>query len=207
MSVFIAVEGIDGAGKGHAMMRLQEYIMGKSKRYDHLLLTREPTFGPVGRQIRGLLATEKDPYADARKFAGLYAKDREWHVNEHINPALAKGYVVLCDRYKYSSVAFQQTQGLTFTEVLELNKSFPAPDVTFILDLPAGQAMQRLQSRDGSNEKFEEINFMETLRQKYLQLPKLLPNDNLVVIDASKDKENVFQQLKQELEKRRILPY
>ena len=205
--VFIAIEGLDGAGKGFVMMRLQEFIMGKSKKYDHLLLTREPTYGPVGREIRALLAKEKDAFKDGRKFAELYSKDRAWHVKEHIQPALDKGYVVLCDRYKYSTIAFQQTQGLSFKEVFDLNKDFPAPDLTILLDLPAKEALQRISARDGKNEKFEDEKFMEKLRGKYLQLPMLLPDDNLVVIDASKDKETVFSQVKEKLEESGVLPY
>ena len=205
--IFIAIEGLDGAGKGFVMMRLQEYIMGKSKRYDHLLLTREPTFGPIGRQIRELLAKEKDAFKDGKKFAELYSKDREWHVKEHIQPALDKGYVVLCDRYKYSTIAFQQTQGLSFDEVYALNKNFPIPDLTFILDLPPKTALERIHQRNDGRDKFEDQAFMEKLRGKYLELPKLLPKNNLVLIDSSKDKESVFRQVKEKLEEKKVLPY
>lgn len=207
--IFIVVEGIDGSGKGFAMMKLQEYIMGRSKKYDHLLLTREPTHGRFGQKIREILRSEKDPYAGARRCLELYADDRREHLRNHIEPALAKGYVVLCDRYKYSTIAFQQAQGISLGEVMSSQQSMRSPDLMILLDLPAKVGLERVQQRDGAdnNEKFEQLEFAEKVRQNYLDAAKLFPNEKIAVVDASKSKEEVWQQMKEALEKSGVLPY
>lgn len=205
--IFIVVEGIDGAGKGYVMMRLQEYIMGRSKKYDHLLLTREPTNYVAGSKLREILATETDPIANSRKIMELFVEDRKHHVEKEILPALEKGYVVLCDRYKYSTMAFQTAQGLPLQECIDANKEFPAPDLVILLDLSAKQALWRIQMRDGAKiDKFENQEFMEKVRQNYLKIAKTL-DDKIVVLDATKDKEGVFAQVKEAVEKSGILPY
>ncbi len=203
--IFIVVEGIDGAGKGYAMMRLQEYITGNSKKYDYILLTREPTNSLLGRELREILASESDPMAKSRKCLELFISDRKQHVEKHILPALQKGYVVLCDRYKYSTMAFQAAQGLPLEELIEVQKSFPTPDLVFLLDLPVEKAFARMSDRK-KNEKFENVEFSKKVRRNYLEIAKKL-SDPIVVIDASKEKEAVFQQLKEELEKSGVLPY
>ncbi|MFH1246835.1 MAG: dTMP kinase, partial [Candidatus Micrarchaeota archaeon] len=185
--VFIVVEGIDGSGKGYAMMRLQEYITGKSKKYDHVLLTREPTNSLDGQKLREILASEKDSQSSARQCMELFIKDRTNHVENDIKPALEKGYVVLCDRYKYSTMAFQASQGIPLEELIAAQTHLPAPDLVFLLDLPIDAAFQRMSSRDGK-EKFENKEFSEKVRENYLKLTKILP-DPIVVIDASKSKE------------------
>lgn len=207
--IFIAIEGMDGSGKGYAMMRLQEYIMGKSKKYDHLLLTREPTYGQYGIQIREMLKKQTDPYKDAKRMLELYVADRKNHLEQHILPALSRGYIVLCDRYKYSTYAFQQAQGIPFEEIEKAHEGIASPDITFILDLPAAQAVARLRYRDWKtkNEKFENEEFMTKLQEKYLELPIRLPKDKIVIIDASVEKEEMFTQIREELEKSGILPY
>ena len=203
--LYIVEEGIDGAGKGYAMMRLQEYIMGKSKKYDHVLLTREPTNSLDGQKLRDILANERDSQASARKCMELFIKDRTQHMQNHIAPALEKGYVVLCDRYKYSTMAFQHGQGIPLEELIKAQGHLPAPDLVFLLDLPVEIASQRMSSRDGK-EKFENKEFSEKVRQNYLNIAATLP-DPIIVIDASKSKEEVFEQLRDKLEKSDVLPY
>ncbi len=203
--VFIAIEGIDGAGKGYAMMRLQEYIMGKSKKYDHVLLTRNPTNSLDGQKLREILATERDSQSSARQCMELFIRDRTQHMENHIKPALEKGYVVLCDRYKYSTMAFQASQGIPLEELIKAQSHLPTPDLVFLLDLPVEIAGQRMSNRDGK-EKFENKEFSEKVRQNYLHLAKTLP-DPIIVIDSSKSREEVFTQMQQALEKSGVLPY
>ncbi|MBI4406756.1 dTMP kinase [Candidatus Micrarchaeota archaeon] len=203
--IFIAVEGIDGAGKGYAMLCLQEYITGRSKKYDHVLLTREPTNSLDGQKLREILATEKDAGKGSRQCMELFIKDRTQHMEKHIKPALEKGYVVLTDRYKYSTMAFQAAQGIPLEELIKAQAHLPAPDLVFLLDLPVELAFQRMSERD-ANEKFEHREFSEKVRQNYLKLVKILP-DPIVVIDSSKTKQEVFAQIKKAIHKSSVLPY
>ena len=205
--IFIVIEGIDGAGKGYVMMRLQEYIMGRSKKYDNLLLTREPTNKVEGQKLREMLANESDPLANARKTLEFFVADRKKHLEEDILPALEKGYVVLCDRYKHSTMAFQTAQGLPMQECIDANKDFPAPDLVILLDLPSKQALWRIHERDGRRrDKFENEQFMEKVRQNYLEIAKTSA-DKFAIIDASKDKSVVFARVQKAVEKSGIMPY
>lgn len=205
--VFIVVDGVDGAGKGYAMMRLQEFVMGRSKKYDYLLLTREPTNGAYGKKIRGRLAEEKDAKAHAAEFLDLYVKDRREHLERHVLPALEKGYVVLCDRYKYSTVAFQHAQGLSIGEVVKAHEGLKVPDLALILDVPFDVARSRMGGR--GNDKFDDADrgFHEKVRKTYLEMPEIFPNEKIAVIDASKSKEDVAKALFEAVEKSGVLPY
>ena len=106
--------------------------------------------------------------------------------------------IVLCDRYYYSTIAFQAVQGLDMGTLIEKNKNFLKPDVAFIMDLSPEIALERIKRRE--MEKFENIDFMRSLRGRFLQLPKIL-KDNIKIIDASKEADEVFEDIKKEVDK------
>jgi len=106
--------------------------------------------------------------------------------------------IVISDRYYYSTIAFQATQGLDIKILVELNKEFLEPDIAFILDVKPEIALERIKTR--KKEKFEQIEFMNKLREKFLELPKFL-NDNIKIIDASKDMNEVFENMREEVNK------
>ena len=198
-NLFIVVDGIDGSGKSEMVKSLHNYLFSKSKDY-RILTTREPSNGKYGRQIRSILERDKNPKTNALKLFELFISDREEHVNNTIIPFLKKKdgiNIILCDRYYYSTIAFQSMQGLDIKMLIEKNKRFPKPDMAFIMDLNPETALERIKSR--KKEKFEQIEFMNRLRKKFLELPKLL-NDNIKVIDSSRDKETVFEAVKKEID-------
>ena len=84
---------------------------------------------------------------------------------------------------------------------MNANKGFEKPDVAFILDLPPETALERISKSRNQKEKFEQLEFMKKLRKNFLQLPELLKEDTIRIIDASKGKEEVFKQLKEEMDK------
>ncbi len=191
--LFIVLEGIDGSGKGEMIKRLEVFL--KEKGHD-VIVTREPTDSQYGKQIRKILAEEKDPKANAQKCFELYVKDREEHVKE-IEKWLEQGNIVICDRYYYSTIAYQNAQGIDVEELIAANIEFRTPDLTLILDLPPEVSLERI-SKARAIEKFEKIEFMKTLRQNFLDLKNKL-DDNIKIIDASKTKEEVFEQIKKEI--------
>jgi len=133
----------------------------------------------------------------------LFIKDREEHVNETIMPFLKKSNghevnIVICDRYYYSTIAFQTTQGLDLIMLVEKNLNFPKPDIAFIMDISPEIALERIKERE--REKFEQLNFMNELRSNFLELNDTL-EDNLKIIDASKDINVVFEEIKKEVDK------
>ena len=197
---FIVVDGIDGSGKSEMVKLLHNYLYSKSKDYG-ILTTREPTNGKYGRQIRAILERDKNPKTNALKIFELFVSDREEHVNNTILPFLKKKdgiNIILCDRYYYSTIAFQSMQGLDIKMLIEKNKRFPKPDIAFIMDLSPETALERIKGR--KKEKFEQIEFMNRLRRKFLELPRLL-KDNMEIIDSSQDKETVFEAIKKEMNK------
>lgn len=199
-SIFIVFDGLDGSGKGEMIKRLKDYLAKKDNNLK-ILITKEPTDGQYGRQIKEILKEEKDPILGAEKCLTLFVKDRQEHLEKEINPFLKKdNSVVVCDRYYYSTIAFQHTQGIDVEEVIFQNMTFRTPDIAFILDLAAETAVQRIHKRGLQKEKFEELSFMKELRQNFLNLKKEL-SDNIKIIDASKSEDAVFNQIKKEIDK------
>ena len=200
-SLFIVLDGMDGSGKSEMVKLLHNYIFSKSKSY-RILTTREPTSGRYGKEIRKILASDKYPKENAEKLLGLFIKDRQEHVNDSIIPFLKKSNgdvnIVLCDRYYYSTIAFQAVQGLDMKMLIEKNKKFLKPDIAFIMDLKPEIALERIKKR--KKEKFENIDFMKKLRKKFLELPGIL-GDNIKIVDASKDADEVFGNIRKEIDK------
>ena len=82
--------------------------------------------------------------------------------------------------------------------LVEINKEFLKPDIAFIMDIKPKIALERIKSRE--KEKFENIKFMNKLREKFLEMPKLL-NDNIKIIDASRDADSVFDDIRKEVDR------
>lgn len=195
--LFIVVDGIDGSGKTELIKMLHNYLFSKHKKYC-ILTTREPTNGRYGKQIRKILIEEKNPKSNSKKLMKLFIKDREEHFKNTIEPFLRKTNkhglnIVLCDRYYYSTIAFQGAQGLDIQELIAKNSSFRKPDIAFILDVEPSIALERIKHR--KKEKFEQFNFMKNIRKNFLKLPKLL-DDNIKIIDSSKTLNEVFEDVR-----------
>lgn len=201
-NLFIVLDGMDGSGKSTQIGKLHEYLFKKDKSI-RILTTREPTFGSYGKKIRQMLSSQKDPYSSSSELLDLYVKDREDHLKHLIEPFMQSRdeniSIVLCDRYYYSTIAYQSAQGVDEKEAIEKNKNFLKPDLALIFDLDPGTALQRI-SKDRNIEKFEKKEFMEKLRQNFLNL-KQLPDENLFYVDASKNTEEIFEQIRLELDK------
>jgi len=193
-NLFIVFDGIDGCGKGTMIKKLHNFLFDNKKL--RILTTREPTYGKYGLEIRKILKEEKDPYAGAEKCLELYTKDRKEHVENVIKPFLnfesgENINIILCDRYYHSTYVFQQAQGIAFGKIHELQKEFPRPDFTFILDVDPEIALERISKSRDSYEKFEKLEFMKKIRNYFLELKERL-DENIIVVDASKSKEEVF---------------
>lgn len=196
--IFIVLDGLDGSGKSSMVEMLREYISSKNKY--NILVTREPTDGRYGSQIRKILAEEKEPNGHGEKMLELFIQDRQEHLESLIVPFLVKGKknIVICDRYYYSTIAFQSTQGIDMQTVIDKNKNFLKPDITFIMDIEPEAALERIKDR--KKEKFEQLEFMKGLRKRFLELPNIL-KDNIKVINASKSQKEIFEEIMEEVDK------
>ena len=200
--LFIVIDGIDGSGKSETIKMLHNYLFSKNKTF-RILTTREPTNGNYGKQIRKMLSKEKNPKSNSKKLMGLFLKDRREHLKYTIEPFLKMSNdneinIVLCDRYYYSTIAFQGAQGLDMNELVKKNKNFRKPDIAFILDVEPSLALKRIEYR--KKEKFEQLEFMKKIRANFLKLPKLL-KDKIKIIDSSKSLKNAFISVRKEIDK------
>ena len=200
--IFIVIDGIDGSGKTEVVKVLHNYLFTKHKKY-RILTTREPTHGIYGKKVREILKKEKDPKKNGKKLTELVLKDRKEHLKNSLEPFLKHSNkhernVVICDRYYYSTIAFQGAQGLPIKELIAKNKKFRKPDIAFILDVKPSVALKRIEYRE--KEKFEQLDFMKKIRKNFLALPKLL-DDNIKIINASQPLKNVFENIRKEVDK------
>ncbi len=201
-SLFIVVDGIDGSGKSEIVKMLHNYLFSKNKKF-RILTTREPTNGTYGRQIRSMLEQENDPLSGGSKLIDLFIKDRQEHLRNTIEPFLNNQNddemnIVLCDRYYYSTIAFQGAQGFNLDELIEKSIQFKKPDVAFILDAAPSLALKRIEHR--KKEKFEQLEFMSKIRNIFLDLPELM-EENIIIVDSNRPLREVFEKIKKEVDR------
>ena len=162
----IALEGLDGVGKTTQARLVAQYLgnLGLS-----VILTREPTNGPVGLKIRRLIAHGRQGLTPAAEL-DLFVADRREHVDNIIKPALAEGKIVITDRYYFSSLAYQGALGLDPRDILRRHQDFaPPPDLVIILELPLTEISRRLQQR-GLPTSFEKIDYLAKVAAIFEQL-------------------------------------
>lgn len=207
VGTFVAFDGGPGSGKGTMIRKTFEYVYGKSKKYDNILVTDEPTNGPYGLKVRELFKQQKDPKDLADEILTAFVEDRKWHIENIIKPAIEKNFVVIADRYKYGSIAYQTVQGSDLNKCVSLNAPLLAPDVAFILDVDPQESVRRMNSDKTDAEKrkvtdnFRQLDFVTSLRKYFLQVPSLLPNENIHIIDANLPIPDVFEKIKLQLDK------
>jgi len=182
--VLIAVEGIDGAGKSTLVQRLAKALKEKGLAVRQ---SKEPTNGPWGMQLRASASSGRLP---AHLEVELLLRDRRQHVDEVINPALARGEIVILDRYFPSMIAYQGAGGWPVDDLLRRNAFAPRPDVWLLLDLPVTGGHARIAARGDRPNHFENEANLQRCRVIFQQLD--LPHRQL--IDASQNEEAVFAQ-------------
>jgi len=168
---FIVFEGIDGSGKSEQSRRLAAWLT--SQRHS-VVSTREPTEGAWGRTYRAWARGEFEASAD--EVLRWFVADRREHVAQVIAPALARGAVVVCDRYRDSTRAYQAAQGIDRVRLRELFAAaeFPEPDLVLWLRVPVATALTRLGK--SAAERFERADFLFRVDAEYERLG-LVPTD------------------------------
>ena len=166
--VFISLEGPDGSGKSSLLPRLASVLRGGGC---DVVTTREPGSTPLGEQMRKLvLDTEPKIDRTGRADALLFAASRAQHVAEVIRPALARGAVVICDRYADSSLAYQGYGSQVPIDELRIVQRFATgglvPDLTILLDLPVEAGLSRKAAEVTRFEAYQDV--------AYHQIPGLL---------------------------------
>ncbi len=200
--LFITFEGSEGCGKTTQIQRLARRLGSDAATAQRTLLTlREPGGTPAGEEIRHLLKRTAPGWSICPEAELLlFAASRAQLVRQVLEPALAEGSIVLCDRFLDSTTVYQGVaRKLGAADVTTINQ-FAAgdclPHVTFLLDLPTEQALARLQSRSlwanlpPDRMELELPDFYEEVRAGYLQLAAANPA-RFVLIDASQPPEEI----------------
>jgi dTMP kinase len=182
--LLIVLEGTDGSGKSTQLPRLAARFEAAGRR---VVRTREPYDCAAGRAIRAMARSGRR-VAPEQELA-WFVEQRRAHVREIVRPALARGDVVLSDRYFVSSAAYQGARGLDATAILAASEAeFPLPDLVLWLDLPVEDGLARTHARGEPLEPaFEEREFLERVRATLAALSR----EYLVRVDARGDAEQV----------------
>jgi dTMP kinase len=217
---FLTLEGIEGVGKTTQVARLSKALSGRAIAH---VVTREPGGTPLAEQIRELVLTARaESLPDTAELLLMFAA-RSVHLHNYIEPQLAAGRWVICDRFTDATYAYQGAgRGLGADSIARLESLVQGkrrPDLTLLLDLPVTVGLMRAQARnvgadrgahagDGgqgaygaaqsapATDRFEtqRVEFFERVRAAYLARAAAEP-DRMAVIDASPDADHVAAQI------------
>ena len=186
--LFIVSEGIDGSGKSTQAGMLVKWLRKKGKK---VVFTREP----YTKKLKDLLRTKKN-----QNWLELFTADRNIHLKKVVIPALKSGKTAICDRYYYSTLAYQ----IAPKEWKSYASHFIKPDLALIFDVPVEIGLRRTHGRDIKiNQKasyFEKGKILEKVRKNYLKMPRMLKE--VKIIDSVPSLEMVFENVKKIVNKR-----
>ena len=187
--VYVCFEGGEGSGKSTQSRLLAERLTATGH---DVLLTFEPGDTPVGKEIRRIVLDPATGHLTDRTEALLYAADKAEHVEKVVQPALARGEVVITDRYVDSTLAYQGAgRSLTSADLEPVARWATGdlrPHLTVLLDLEPSAGLTRFDERDRI--EGESLEFHQRVREEFLALAEADP-DHYVVLDARDDVEQV----------------
>lgn len=153
----IVFEGTDGTGKSTQLKLLGQDLaaLGFS-----VIITKEPTEGPIGQKIRELYRN-RHKYSREQELE-LFLADRREHVTNILRPGLAAGKIILCDRYFFSTAAYQGARGFNPDMILKQNTFAPEPDLVLLFEAPLDISLERITSGRGETpNNFEQPDFLK----------------------------------------------
>lgn len=188
---FIVLEGPDGSGK----TTVANAICEKLEEMDFSIVhTREPGGIDIAEQIRNVILDPRNTAMDSRTEALLYAASRRQHLVEKVIPAMEEGKIVICERFVYSSLAYQGSgRDLGFDDVLSINDfaiNGTYPDMTIYLDIDEEKGLKRIETRTNKDRlDVESLAFHHKVSQGYKEV--LNRFDDIEIVDASLPLEEV----------------
>ena len=193
MSLLIVLEGIDGSGKTTLAKGLESYYSNKGKK---VFRTFEPTKSLLGNTIRN------NDIGDNRAETLLFVADRICHTKE-MKEKMDEGYVVICDRYFSSTLAYQSatTTDSKYPDefIRKLNSEFfDVPDITFLVDIDPEIGSKRVNTRGEELSRFEKLTFQKAVRSNYLKIAEEM---KFTILDGSKTPEEVLSDAIEQLKK------
>ncbi|MFC1798227.1 dTMP kinase [Thermodesulfobacteriota bacterium] len=201
--MFITLEGIEGSGKTTQIKGISDYLCNKGH---DCVITREPGASAIGKKIRAILLDPDSKGIDPMTELLLYTADRVQHVKELLEPSLAAGKTILCDRYFDATLVYQgYARGLDMEMIRELHRLMIKglqPDLTILLDLSPEEGLARAWQqidngmRTDKESRFEKetLAFHTKVRAGYLELARREP-ERFRIIDAVQDEKQVLKDI------------
>lgn len=199
---FITFEGIEGSGKSTQLERTAAALRAQGRA---VTVSREPGGTAVGDAVRQILLNPQSTGMSATTELLLYAAARAQHVTSVIRPALARGEIVLVDRFIDSTRAYQGAARALADDTVHAVERIATgdllPDRTILFDLPVTMGLQRV-ARRGAHDRLEQeaMAFHERVRTAYLELVRTEPR-RFVVVDATRDVDAVFRDVWRAIER------
>jgi dTMP kinase len=194
--LFIAFEGIDGAGKSSLINKIGSEL-DRLEKLHHI--TAEPTKNYIGKHVREILTGQRE--GDEKTIAALFLADRIDHLTHPEYGMLARleeNEIVLCDRYYLSSYAYHVPH-VTLDWVIEANSicaNLRRPDITFFIDISVDESLKRLTSSRANLDKYENRAKITQVKENYLNaIDKVSGVENIVIIDGERSPEIVFSEV------------
>ncbi len=183
--VFICIEGIDASGKTTQARLLVKELQRRGFKAEY---TTEPSRGKIGEFIRTHVL-QRDKRVPNVVEALLFAVDRVDHVERKIKPALQQGKIVVCDRYVYSSLAYQGAAGLDLKWIEEINRLAVPPDLAIYIDVPPEVVVKRMKRKKSVMER---LRTQEKVREVYM---KFVREGRLTLINGNRPVEEVAEDI------------
>lgn len=206
-ALFISFEGIDGSGKSTQIKMLYHYLLNEGY-IVHLF--REPGGTSISEKIRAILLDKNNEEMTPIAEVLLYFASRNQLMHEKVLPALARGEIVLMDRYVDSSRAYQGVGRKLGMRPLNYLTKFATydkkPDLTVLVDLPLETAENRLSAKDLDRFESESMQFKRKVRKGYLNLAKKEP-ERFLVVDGRKTPDELFSQIRLRVQELLKQPY
>ena len=199
--MFITLEGIEGSGKSTLLKALLKFFEQNGKT---VIVTREPGGSILGQKLRSIILNASENICSQAELF-MFLADRAQHIEDVISPALARGEIVLCDRYIDSTIAYQgYGRGMDIDLLESFNNTATNnlwPQITFLLDLPPSIGLGRAKARNHienltqSEGRFEaeEISFHTKIRNGFLEQAKKYPK-RFIILDATQKPLGVAKQ-------------
>ena len=191
---FVTFEGTEGSGKTTVIEKVEQYYINKGYK---VIRTREPGGSKIAEDIRNVILDVNNTNMDAITEAMLYAASRRQHLVEKVIPYLEQGYIVLCDRFIDSSLAYQgHARGLGIEKVYQMNLMATnglLPDVTIYIDVKPEVGLLRIKSnnREQNRLDLEKITFHEKVYEGYHLVSEMF-KDRFKVINGEQERECVL---------------
>lgn len=188
----IVIEGIDGSGKDTVINNLTKIIKEKGLKCSVFNSLSGKELGPL---VRSKLANKK---TNKKQLTSLFIAEL-FEVEEAIKKRLNKDDYIICNRWIYSTMAYNSTNLVELNAIMILSATDIKPDFIFYLDLPVKTAMNRLKQSGKKLEIFENKKKLESVKENYDLFPDIRSIENFIKIDADRDSLDILSDIKNKL--------